>query len=148
MKTKTNYPENANRVKAFLVAELILIQVSLIAGEKSYVKQDSNNTVDSYSGCTKFPIALNVGNACYYLYEVAVEIEYEIEDWMCNIYNDNFNTHVDEEEIELEEWMYNTQHSFWLDLNDIEEPEPAIESWMANPNNWINTTDELLLTSK
>ncbi len=67
---------------------------------------------------------------------------------MSNIHNDDLNTQWDEEEYELEEWMYNTGHVFWNDLNDVEESELAIESWMANPNEWLYSADEHMLTAK
>jgi len=175
MKTKNNYPENANRAKAFLVAGLILIQVTLLAGESSFILKDSNNTVHGYSENTKCPSSQNAGNACDYLIEEAIENEFEIEDWMYNtqhsfwldlndaeeseraiedwMYNTQHSFWLDlndaeESELAIEDWMYNTQHSFWLDLNDAEESELAIESWMTNPNDWINASDELMLTSK
>ncbi len=148
MKTKTNTTRNANRAKVLFVAGMIMIQVSLIAGENADLKLDSDNTVNAYSECTKSPIAYNAINTCFYLNEVASESEYEIEDWMCNIHNNDLNTQWDEEELELEEWMYKTEHIFWMDLNDVEESELAIECWMANPNSWLNTKDELMLTAK
>ena len=57
-------------------------------------------------------------------------------------------TDAEESELTIEDWMYNTQQSYWLYLDDVEESEPAIESWMINPNDWIKTSDELILTSK
>lgn len=150
MKTKNNYPEIANRVKAFLVAGLILTQVTLFAGESSFILKDSSNTDNGYSENTKYPGSQNTGNACNYLIEEAIENEFEIEDWMYNTQNSFWFDLSDAEESEpvIEDWMCNTQNSFWLDLNEAEESEPAIESWMTNPNNWINTSDELMLTSK
>ena len=148
MKTQNNNTENANRAKAFVVAGLILIQASLLASEGSDAKQDLNSTKDTTAAGTKLTNALNAGNTYCYLYDVAVESEMEIEDWMCNIQNDSYNSRMIEEKIEMEEWMYNPHNSFWLDLDDAEESELAIESWMTNPNDWINSSDEILLTSK
>jgi len=174
MKTKNNYPEIANRAKAFLVAGLILTQVTLFAGESSFILKDSNNTDKGYSENTKYPGSQNAGNACDYSIEEAIENEFEIEDWMYNTQHSFWLDLDDAKESEpaIESWMYNTQHSFWLDLDDAEESEQAIESWMCNtqnsfwfdlddteeselaieswmtnPNDWINTSDELMLTS-
>lgn len=148
MKTKTTYPENANKAKALLVAGLILIQASLIAGDSSSVKQSFNYTNDAYIAGTELPNALNTENSFCYLYEEAYEPEMEIEDWMCNIYSDYLNANSDEEEIELEDWMYNTQNSFWKDLDETMEQELAIEDWMTKPEKWFDTTQEIVLTSK
>lgn len=148
MKTKTTHPEKANKVKAIFVAGLILIQASLIASDSSDVKKHLNPVKDAYTLSTEQPYALNAGNAYDYVYEEAYEPEMKIEDWMYNIQNDAFNSKVEEEEIELEEWMYNTHHSFWFDLDEADESELAIERWMTNPDEWMNTSDEILLTSK
>jgi hypothetical protein len=171
MKTTTTYPENANKAKVILVAGLILIQASLIAGDSSDVNQNYNETNKAYSEYTAVPAILNAEMAYYNINEEAVETEYEIEDWMFDIQNDNYNAYSEEEEIELEdwmcniqndsfksqqqeaeieleEWMYNPQNSFWFNLTEAKESEPAIESWMANPDEWINTSNELVLNSK
>lgn len=148
MKTKTNYPETAKRAKVLLTAALILIQVSLLAGKGSDGTKEIGKTTDYHAKCAKIPNALHAENSYYAHNEVAFESEYEIEDWMCNIHNAFDQNQADEEEIDLEEWMYNTQHIFWKDLSDAEEPELAIETWMANPREWITTKNELLLTAK
>ena len=147
---ETDYPENANRAKVFFVATLILIQVTLLAGESSFTIKDSGNTGHGYSENTKYPGAQDSGNVRNYLIEEAVEDEIEIEDWMYNTQHSFWLDLDDAEESELaiEDWMCNTQHSFWLDLDDAEESELAIESWMTNPNDWIKSGDELMLTSK
>ncbi len=175
MKTKNNYPENANRAKALLIAGLILIDVTLLAGESSFILKDSNNTACDHGENTKYLSSQNAGNACDYILDEATENELKIEDWMCDTQN-SFWLDLDvakESEPAIENWMCNTQNSFWLDLDDAEESEPAIEDWMCNtqnsfwldldvakesepaienwmtdPNDWTDTGDELMLTSK
>lgn len=133
MKTKTNYTEKAKTAKAILVAGFILIAASLTASDNSEVNR-------------------NLENAKHYLNDDAYEAEYKIEDWMCTIYTDFLNAVANEEaiepEIELEDWMYNIHNIFWLDLNDAEEPEMTIENWMTNPESWIYSGNEYLLTFK
>jgi len=146
MKTKTTYPAKAKKAKAFLVAGMILIQASLIANDGSDVNQNSNETENVDSEYTESPATLKAENDYCSINEEAFEAEYEIQDWMCNIYNDIWNSDPIEDEPELEEWMYNPQHSIWLDLNDAEELEPAIESWMTNPNDWNNTSYKFMHT--
>ena len=81
--------------------------------------------------------------------EEAFEPEYEIEDWMFNVHNYPFNVQsVEEKRIKLEAWLCKTQHTYWLDLEEVSEEEIAIESWMANPKDWKNTGDELMLSYK
>jgi hypothetical protein len=175
MKTKNNYPENANKAKAFFVAGLILIQVTLLASGSSLILKDSDNTVRGYSENIKCASAQNAGNACDYLLEEAKENEFQIEDWMYNTQNSFWLDLDDAKEYEqpiedwmcntrnsfwfdlddakeyeqsIEDWMYNTQNSFWFDLNDAKEYEHPIENWMTNPKAWRNTNNELMLTSK
>jgi len=133
MKTKTTYPVKAKKAKAFLVAGLILIQVSLLANDGS--------------DYTEIPAILKAENAYYSIDEEAFEAEYEIQDWMCKPHNDFWNSDPIEDEPEIEEWMYNPQHNFWLDLNDAEELEPVIESWMTNPDDWNNTGNKFMHAS-
>jgi peptidoglycan hydrolase CwlO-like protein len=133
MKTKTTYPMNAKMATAFLIAGLFLIQASLIANDSSDVNQNYSETKNTYS----------------YINEEAFEAEYEIEDWMSNVHTYPFNVQsVEEKRIKLEEWMCKTQHTLWLNLNEVVEEEIAIESWMANPKDWKNTGDELMLSCK
>ena len=150
MKTKNNYPENTSRIKALLIAGLILIHVTLLAGKGSLILKDSNNTAFDYSENTKYPSSQMAGNACDYLLDEATENELKIEDWMCNTQNSFWFDLEDAKESEpaIEDWMCNTQDSFWLNLTDVKESEPAIENWMTNPNGWTDTGDELMLTSK
>ena len=136
MKTKNNYPKNANRIKVILVAGMILMQVTLVAGKSSYAGHFTGTGTGAYSKNTELLNASNGRNENYTIPKEATEQEYDIEDWMCTVYQDFLNAGSDEEEIELEEWMYNPQDNFWKDIFDAEEPEIAIESWMENPQDW------------
>jgi hypothetical protein len=147
MKTKATYPEMTRTAKTILIAALFFAEATLKAGDSSVAKKDSDNNHDANITGTELPKTLKAENAFYYLNEVADEPEMEIEEWMYNVHYD-YTKSAPEEEIELEEWMCNTQHPFWLDLSDAVESEPAIESWMINPNAWKNISDEFLLTSK
>ncbi len=148
MKTITTYPKKAKRAKAYLIAGLILTQVSLMASESFIVNRDSESTGNSLSEYTETSVALNSENAYYYLNEIAPETEFEIEDWMSNIHNDYLNAQLNEEEMELEEWMYNTQHVFWKDLINVGEYELVVESWMINPNEWMQKSNCLSMYTK
>ena len=148
MKTKINTPENAKRAKAILIAGLILLQASLMASENITSELDSDQILFTVNECEISPVLSHAENICFHLNEAAIENEYEIEDWMCNIHNHDLNTQWDEEEYELEEWMYNTDHVFWKDLDEAEESEAVIECWMANPDNWLNPYDDVMLTAK
>ena len=158
MNTQNYYPENASRAKAILIAGLVLIQVTLFAGENTTGKESQNTA--------------NTGN---YTTEEATESEIELEDWMSNVNSsfwydlseakesepaleswmydtqDSFwldLSEAEDSEPELESWMYNTQDSFWFDLEEVKDPEPALESWMINPDDWTESSDGKLLTSK
>lgn len=148
MKTKTTYPEKANKAKVILIAVLISIQAALIAGDSSTVKKDSNYSSRAYKAGIETLYIQAAQSGYLYLDEVASEPEYEIEDWMSNVHNNYKNVCVDEEDIELEEWMCNTQHSFWKDLDEVAEPELVIEDWMTHPEDWFENTEDIMLTSK
>lgn len=164
MKTTTTYPENAKKskaillaalilmnakkAKAILVAAIILIQASLIANDSSGVNQNYNETTKADSEYTKISAALKSENAYYSINEEASEAEYKIEDWMYNIHDDVWNNDAIEDEPELEEWMCNPNSSFWFDLGEAKEKEQAIESWMTNLNEWTDTSDDFMLSSK
>ena len=139
MKTKTTYPERAGTAKMIFVTGLILITASLTAGDGSDANQED---------CKAYSAGVKVETAYHNLSEVAFETEYKIEDWMSTIYTDYLNAVANEEviepEIELEDWMHNIHNKFWLDLNEAEESELAIESWMTNPDKWTGS-DELAI---
>jgi hypothetical protein len=146
MNTKNYYPENANRAKAIFVAGLLLIQVTLFAGENT-----SNYTLEE---ATESEIELedwmsDVHSSFWYDLADAQEEEMAIENWMCDV-KDSFwydLTDATEPEMVIEDWMCDVQNSFWLDLTDAEESELAIESWMTNPDAWTTTGDEVILSS-
>ena len=148
MKTKTTYPEKISKAKTILIAVLISIQASLIAGDSSAVKKDSNYLSEAYKAGIETSYIQSAQSGYLFLDEVAFEPEYEIEDWMSNVQNDYKNTCVNEEEIELEEWMCNTHHSFWKDLVEVAEPELVIEDWMTHPEDWFENTADIMLTAK
>ena len=152
MKIRTIYPGKARKAKTILVAGLVLMQASLMANDSSDVNRNYNATENVYNEYAGNPSKLNVENINYYLNEKAFEAEYEIEDWMFNVYSDYLNTVTNEEavepEIKLEEWMSDIQDSFWLDLDEAQEQEPAIECWMTDPKDWIDTEDESVLSLK
>ena len=129
MNAQNYYPENANRAKAILVAGLVLIQVTLFAGENTTGK--------------------GTQNAANYTTEEATEKEIELEDWMYNTQNSFWYdlSNAKEPELAIEDWMCNTQNSFWYYLKEVKEPEIAIENWMTNPDAWTTTGGEVMLSS-
>ena len=146
MKAKINYPENASRAKAILIAGLVLIQVTLFAGENtgSYTLEEATESELELEDWMS-----NVNSGFWLDLKDAQEPELAIESWMYNT-QDSFWLDLDaaeDSEPALESWMYDIQNIFWLDLDNAEESEPAIESWMTNPNDWINSSDDLMLTS-
>ena len=147
MKTPNYYPENNNKAKAILIAGLVLIQVTLFAGENTgkYVLEDTTeNEIELEDWMS------NVQSSFWYDLNNAKEPEPAIESWMCNT-EDSFwfdLTDAEESEPAIEDWMSNVQSSFWFDLKDTKETELALENWMTNPDNWEITTAELMLSSK
>ena len=146
MKTNITYPEKTGMHTAIIIAVLFFMQASLTAGDNAEAKQDF--TYNHNVGVTGTEFSNVVVNTYDFLCEEADEPELEIEDWMCNIQNGYDNSVVDEEEFELEDWMSNIHNIFWLELDDAKEPELAIENWMTNPDEWTDTGDELMLSSK
>ena len=122
------------KVKSILVAGLLFMQLSMMAAGNIY---SSAYASDAYASAT---------SAGKFMLDEATEREYAVEPWMSNIQNDTYSAEAKEEAIQLEEWMYNTHSSFWFDLNEVSEAQPVLESWMTNPNEWVSTGNEDLLS--
>ena len=154
MNAQNYYPENANRAKAILVAGLVLIQVTLFAGENTTGKGTQNAANYTTEETTEKEIELedwmsNVQSSFWYDLSEAQEPELAIEDWMYNTQSSFWYdlSNAKEPELAIEDWMCNTQNSFWYYLKEVKEPEIAIENWMTNPDAWTTTGGEVMLSS-
>ena len=171
MNTQNYYPEKTSMAKAILVAGLVLIQVTLFAGENTgkYTLEDTTESeieledwMSNTQSCFWYDLAdakeselaiedwmSNVQSNFWYDLTDAKESEPAIEDWMCNT-DDSFwfdLSNAKESELAIEDWMGNVQNNFWYDLKDVKEPELAIENWMTNPDEWTSTGSEVMLSS-
>lgn len=148
MKTLTTYPLRTKLVKAFGSIAIILTSIASIAADSAEVKKELKNTTEAIESCNTVPNTIHSGVSLKYLNEVAIEPEYEIEEWMCNVHNECRSDKTIEEELELEDWMYNTSHSFWQEINNVQEEEIAIEEWMTKPDEWLEADFRMVLTSR
>jgi hypothetical protein len=148
MKTKTANQEKAKPAKALLIISLIFIQTALIASDGSELKHHYTRGGETQKRVTENSVASIPGNTFYYIPEVAPETEYELEDWMCDVHNEFWDSAADEAEVELEDWMCDTSNSFWSDIIRPREEELAIEEWMKNPDSWIQESKCLSMNTK